>query len=212
MATISSLVKPILPYIPGAPSIVVERQYLRAARDFFTRTRAYIRDDLTPVIGLAGVASYTLLASSDEEVFDLLDLHYAETYRVEKETRRKSRDRMMTADGIPAYYTVPQPGALVVTPAPSSTGPLFTFLACMRPTIVADALDDAMVDRYMEILEHGAVAYCLRQPNQEWTDYKGAGVYQTMFDDAVDSHRSSAVDEEQRGVIRTVKYGGYPAQ
>jgi hypothetical protein len=212
VALLSNLVKPILPYIPGAPSIVVERQYLRAARDFLTRTRAYVRDDLAPVVSVAEQAVYALPIDNNEEVFDLLDLWYAGTYRVHKETRRKSRDRLLTTPGIPAYFTVPIPGQLTVSPAPREADQEFTYLACMRPTMVADELADSVVGKYMEVLEHGAVAYSLRQPNQEWTDYKGAGVYQTLFDDAVDAHRSSAVDEEQRGVIRTVKYGGYPAQ
>lgn len=212
MALLSSLVEPILPYIPAAPSIAVERQYIRAARDFFTRTRAYVRDDLPPLLSVAEQAAYSIPISVDEEIFDLLDLWYAGTYKVTKGTRRKDREQRLTAPGIPSYFTLRNVGDLVLTPAPKDGGQEVTFLACVRPTMVATQLADDMVAKYAEVLEHGTVAYCLRQPNQEWTDYKGAGVYQTLFDDAIDAHRSSAVDEEQRGVVRTVKYGGYTSQ
>lgn len=211
MALLSSLVRPLLPYIPGAPSIVLERQYLRAAREFFTKTRAYIRDDLTPVSAVADLDEYEIVTDAGEEVFDLLDLWYGE-FPVTKETRRMSRNRRLTTPGIPQHFTIPNTNRLVVSPSPSSTGTEFTFLACTRPTIDATAIADTMIDKYMEVLDHGTIAFCLRQPKQEWTDYQGAAVYQMMFDDAITAHRSSAVDEEQRGVIRTVKYGGYTSK
>jgi hypothetical protein len=190
----------------------LERQYLRAARDFLTRTRAYVRDDLPPLPSVAEQPAYSVSVNVDEEIFDTLDMWFAGTYKVQKGTRRKDRAHRLTTPGVPAYYTLRAPGELVFTPPPAETGQEFTFLACIRPTMTATALADHVVSKYMEVLEHGALAYTLRQPNQEWTDYKGAGVQQTLFDDAIDAHRSSAVDEEQRGVIRTVRYGGYPTQ
>jgi hypothetical protein len=209
VALIRNLVKTMLPYTPGAPSIVLERQLLRAAREFFTKTRAYRRTDWAPILTVVNQGNYDFPEDTEEDVFDLFDFWYGSDVQLTKETRRTTRGRALSSPDIPAYYTLYQANKVRVSPAPAVADIPLTGLVCVRPSILAQTLADDMVDKYMEVLEYGAIAFALRQPHQEWTDYKGAGVYQTLFDDAIIEHRTSAADEEQEGIIRTVSYGGY---
>ena len=75
MATYSSLVKEVLPYVPLCPDSLVEQNLRSATIEFCERSKAYILD-MDPFNTISGVYEYDFEIPSGTEVHQVLYMTY----------------------------------------------------------------------------------------------------------------------------------------
>ena len=75
MASFDSLVKEVLPYVPGCPDTLVENHLRSATIDFAERSKAYVLD-LDPITTVSGVYEYDFDQPSGTEVHQILWMTY----------------------------------------------------------------------------------------------------------------------------------------
>lgn len=207
MAAIADLARRVLPLADGAPEPLAAQFYLDAARDFFTRTRAWVDQELF-LVRTQPRAGYALFEADlrDAELFDTWRVSY-DGQPLAKLTFEQMEQRLTANPGRPRYHRI-SAGNLIIAPAPGPGGELRGAF-CLRPTRGAYALDDRIADEFGEIIEHGTLARLLNVPHKDWTDREAVGYYRALFTEAVDDWRSRAADDGQVGVPRRVRYGGY---
>lgn len=206
MATLQNLVDEVVPFAPGAPEAAALWAYRRAAREFFTRTLAW-RKELS-FAAIAQAAQTALAPGADLEAFDAVQCWY-DARKLVKGTNVQAK-RELGVDATthpPAYFRVDDVNSLVISPAPPAVGKTIVLIANVRPTLTAATLDDAMVNKYGEMLERGALAYLLRMPRQPWTQYESAADNDDRFQMDIDKVSVLGVDGGV-GTPRRVKYGG----
>lgn len=207
MATLQNLVEPILAIVPEAPEEAAIFAYRRAAREFFAETLAFLKE--LSFAAIAGETQTTLVPGTGLEVVDAIECWYGTT-RLDKQTKKQfQRVYGNNASFTPATFRIDNPNLLILMPGPTAGGAVIELSAVVRPTDAATTLDDAVVSKYREELECGAVARLLRMPKKAWTDYDGGREYEARFQYEIDRHRSRASDGNMKGVARRVRYGGY---
>lgn len=206
MANLSDLVEALYPYVSDAPDELLVAEYRRAARTFFTDTRAW-REVVTATVG-SDTSVYTLSAPTGAEVFDFTQ-HEAGDTRLVKMTLEQTRSRAWPTEGNPYAIRIGAINEVIVMPDPGTDiASTLVLRAVLRPTLIATVLPDSEATRFSEALEYGALQRLLRVPAQSWTDLKLSVYYGELFKEQIDRHISTGADGNMSGVRRTVKYGG----
>lgn len=207
MADLIDLLQPILVQAPGCPEPLAEFHYRRAAREFFTETRAYTRE-VTLSVG-ATLNEYTLALPEATEAFDGRYALYNGVRLKKAAADQSARAYAQDTTGTPRLYRV-SGDSLLVAPSPlEDVSAKLTLSAVLRPTRTAAVLDDALLDDFVDVLEQGTLARLMLMPGKGWSDERAGRIYFQQFTDAKDTWRSRAADDGMRGVPRRVKYGGY---
>ena len=209
--TYESLLPDILPMVPGCPDTLIENNIRSAVIELCEKSGVY-QAELDPVTTVNGVYEYDLEAPAQTAVHKIMwaihegkDLEPISTNLLEQ---RKPKWRDTDYQGTPEYYIKQSQSLFWLVPVPSVTKPASTILRVqLKPTQTSTACDDDVMNDYKDAIVAGALFRLLRLPSKDWTDYTGAQVYGSLFNEhlANAERRARHADE---GVARKVKYGG----
>jgi hypothetical protein len=217
MTDIADLIPDVQAVVPEVPSFIAQREFIRATREFSEETRAWRVSFNLDVV--AGTATYDLTPKlgSTNELVDIISVKPAaggapvkpRTYVWLDENHSDWRNE--TAE-IAQWYVLDGNNTirLVFTPAVTTVGTIDYFIrAAVKPLVAtATTIQDLIANKYDEVLVHGALARLLFIPRKPWTDLNLGNYHRTEFEMGIIEARGKATDEHQRGVKRTVKYGG----
>ncbi len=207
MATYSSLVKEVLPYVPLCPDSLVEQNIRSAAIEFCERSKAYILD-MDPFNTTAGVFEYDFDVPTGTEVHQVLYMTEDGTDMDPISPRSLElnypdwRDRT----GNPHVYLQKTSTTFWVVPVPSGSRQIIASVA-LKPTRTSNNLDTNITNQYRDAIIYGALYRLLRIPNREWTDVGAAREYLAQFNNEIIQAELRARGGDL-GVKRTVKYKG----
>ena len=207
MASYSSLVKEVLPYVPLCPDSLVEQNIRAAAIEFCERSKAYILD-LDAFSTIAGVYEYDFDIPTGTEVHQILymtedgnDMDPISPRSLEL-NYPDWRDRT----GNPHVYLQKTPTSFWVVPVPSGTRQVIVSVA-LKPSRTSNNIDTTIANQYRDAIIYGALYRLLRIPSREWTDVGAAREYLAQFNLEIQQAELRARGGDL-GVKRTVKYKG----
>ena len=212
MATLyESLLPEIIPMVPGCPDTLIEN-YIRAAAIELCEKAPVLQAELDPVTTRVGTFEYDLEPPTDTvvhkimwAVYDGKDLEPISTNLLEQ---RKPSWRDAANRGSPEYFVKVSQSLFWLVPVPNATKVSSTILRVqLKPTQTSLSADDELMSDYRDTIVNGALFRLLRLPSKEWTDYSGAQVYGSLFNEgiAVADRRARHAD---LGIARKVGYGG----
>ena len=214
LANVEAQVRDIISDIPEIPAFVAARQYLRACRELCEKARVW-RLDGTMTVG-AG-SELEDLSDSFPDNTELVDVISIKPVDGSSPVLPKTQAWLDTnwSDWraqealVARYYVLKENNTIQLVPTPAeAVVDAYYFRAAIKPTLSAIEIDDLLVNKYSEVLIHGAKGYLFATPRKPWTDMKLAQYHTAMFIAAIPDARAEATDEFQTGVARKVKYGG----
>jgi hypothetical protein len=209
MATFDSLIKEILPYVPGCPEVLIKSNLRSATIEFCEKSKAFVHD-LEPITSTSGIHEYEfdqpvgtsvhsiLWAIYDGEDLDpisprSLELNYPDW-----------RDR----SSIPKVYLQKDSNKFWLIPVPNATqASIIQLSVSLKPTRTASNIDTSFSNDYRDGILYGTLYRLLRIPSRAWTDLYASADYLGLF-------RQQVAEAELRarsgdlGVRRLVKYRG----
>tara|TARA_R100001509_G_C4879883_1_gene219740 strand:+ start:1141 stop:1815 length:675 start_codon:yes stop_codon:yes gene_type:complete len=207
MATYTSLVKDILPYVPLCPDALVEQHIRSATIEFCERSKAYILD-MDPFNTTAGVYEYDFDIPVATEVHQVLYMTHDgnDMDPISPRSLELNYPDWRNRTGSPHVYLQKSSSLFWIVPVPSGTKEVIASVA-LKPTRTSNNIDSTISNQYRDAIVYGSLYRLLRMPNREWTDIGAAREYLAQFN-------SEIVQAELRarggdlGVKRTVKYKG----
>lgn len=205
----------VMPYVMGAPEIVVQRHVRLAAIEWCERTRCWRQIIEMAVTG----ESRSIIPLPYATVHEFEFAEWRDTAGNDHPlcpTQFSEVDSSIATDAanVPEYITQVEPGTLALYP-PTNVGTV-RVSAFLKPRseseyalIDGEALDKFdvcprfMFDQYSIQIAYGAIARILRLPRQEFTDLKMSAFYQAKFDESMDGRFSTNIRGQQRNPPRT---------
>ena len=209
MASFDSLIKEILPYVPGCPDSVVESNLRAAAIEFCEKTKAFVKD-LDPISTVSSTYEYEFDQPTGTAVHSILwmihdgdDLDPISPRSLELNFP-DWRDR----SAIPRVYLQKNADTFWVIPIPNAsiTNGLYLSVA-LKPTRTASNIDTSFSNDYRDGILFGSLYRLLRIPSQDWSDPNASADYLSLFSEQVRTAELRARSGDL-GVRRLVKYKG----
>ena len=207
MATYTSLVKDILPYVPLCPDALVEQHIRSATIEFCERSKAYILD-MDPFNTTAGVYEYDFDIPVATEVHQVLYMTHDgnDMDPISPRSLELNYPDWRNRTGSPHVYLQKSSSLFWIVPVPSGTKEVIASVA-LKPTRTSNNIDSTISNQYRDAIVYGALYRLLRMPNREWTDIGAAREYLAQFNSEIIQAELRARGGDL-GVKRTVKYKG----
>lgn len=201
----------LLPELPGCTIAMVNLHLRETARDFCRRTSAW-RQDLAAVNTVGGQADYPLTLPAESQLVRVTDL----TVHGRRLWRSVELDKADAGAQQPKYGITEPPFDLddnlsEITlhadevPGESVVGGLQAS-AVLTPTTTATALPDFLLGQYSEAMRHGTLARLMLMPKKPWTDRVLAGVYEGLWQEALNFAAYQAQVGNTRRPLRVKPY------
>ena len=207
MASFDSLIRDILPYVPGCPDSLIESNLRSATIEFCEKSRAYVHD-LDAINSVSGVFEYEFDQPTGTEVHQVLWATY-DGHDLDPISPRSLelnfpdwRDR----GGTPTVYLQKTPSSFWLVPVANSDKELLMGVA-LKPTRTSNSISTEFSNTYRDGLMYGAVYRLLRIPAKEWTDPSAAADFFGLFNEQIRLAELKGRGGDT-GVKRTVKYKG----
>jgi len=207
MASFDSLIRDILPYVPGCPDSLIESNLRSATIEFCEKSRAYVHD-LDAINTVSGVFEYEFDQPTGTEVHQVLWATY-DGHDLDPISPRSLelnfpdwRDR----GGTPTVYLQKTPSSFWLVPVANSDKELLMGVA-LKPTRTSNSISTEFSNTYRDGLMYGAVYRLLRIPAKEWTDPSAAADFFGLFNEQIRLAELKGRGGDT-GVKRTVKYKG----
>ena len=207
MASFDSLIRDILPYVPGCPDSLIESNLRSATIEFCEKSRAYVHD-LDAINAVSGVFEYEFDQPTGTEVHQVLWATY-DGHDLDPISPRSLelnfpdwRDR----GGTPTVYLQKTPSSFWLVPVANSDKELLMGVA-LKPTRTSNSISTEFSNTYRDGLMYGAVYRLLRIPAKEWTDPSAAADFFGLFNEQIRLAELKGRGGDT-GVKRTVKYKG----
>lgn len=205
MASFDSLIRDILPYVPGCPDSLIETNIRSATIELCEKSRAFTFD-LDPITTISGTYEYEFDQPSGTEVHQVLWATY-DGHDLDPISPRSLelnypdwRDR----GGTPTVYLQKTPTSFWLVPVPNSSKELLMNVA-LKPTRTTNNIDTAFSNTYRDAILYGTVYRLLRIPQKEWTDPITSSDYFGLFNEQIRLAELKGRGGDT-GVKRTVKY------
>lgn len=205
MASFESLVKDVLPYVPGCPDSLIQTNIRSAAIELCEKSKAFTFD-LDPITTISGEYEYEFDQPSGTEVHQILWATY-DGHDLDPTSPRSLelnypdwRDKT----GTPTVYLQKTVNTFWLVPVPNDGKELLVNVA-LKPTRTTNNIDTEFSNTYRDGIIYGTIFRLLRIPQKEWTDPIASADYFNLF-------QAEISDAELRGrggnigVKRTVKY------
>ncbi len=204
-----ALLPDILPMVYGCPDTLVENSIRSAVIELCEKASVY-QVELDPLTTVGGIYEYDLEAPSGTSVQKILWVsHLGKDLEPITSTLLEQRiPKWREGNGVPKYYVQQGAALFWLAPVPTATAVSSTLLrAVLKPTHSSTACDNDVMNDYRDTIINGALFRLLRIPNKDWTDFAGAQVYSSLFNQGVVEAERKARGANT-GVAKTVKYGG----
>jgi len=207
MATYTSLVKEILPYVPLCPDALVEQHIRAATIEFCERSKAYILD-MDPFNTTAGVYEYDFDIPVATEVHQVLYMTHDgnDMDPISPRSLELNYPDWRNRTGSPHVYLQKSSSLFWIVPVPSGSKEVIASVA-LKPTRTSNNIDSTVSNQYRDAIIYGALYRLLRMPGREWTDVGAAREYLAQFNNEITQAELRARGGDL-GVKRTVKYKG----
>lgn len=206
-----SLLPEVIPMVPGCPDTLIEN-HLRAATIELCERAPVLQAELDPVTTIAGIFEYDFEPPTGTVVHKILSVVHdgkdLEPVTPALIDQRMPDWRRTDRRGTPEYWVKVTQSLFWLVPVPALTQARSTYLRVqLKPTHTSDTTDDELIADYRDTIVNGALFRLLRLPSKDWTDYKGAQVYGTLFNEGVIEADRRARHADAR-IFRKVAYGG----
>lgn len=207
MATYTSLVKEILPYVPLCPDALVEQHIRAATIEFCERSKAYILD-MDPFNTTSGVYEYDFDIPVATEVHQVLYMTHDgnDMDPISPRSLELNYPDWRNRTGSPHVYLQKSSSLFWIVPVPSGSKEVIVSVA-LKPTRTSNNIDSTISNQYRDAIIYGALYRLLRMPGREWTDVGAAREYLAQFNNEITQAELRARGGDL-GVKRTVKYKG----
>lgn len=210
MATLTDFYPYILPEVPGCPEPTVDVA-LRSAMIEFCEKTLIIQRDLDPVTVVKGITDYDIDPPNNQLVTRLLRVWYkdveltptapdnvnnAEVYNTLFTGADKNR-----AD--PRMFIQKDERTFTVYPIPQETvANGLTVRAALKPTRLAETVEDVLFEDYAEAISSGAKYRLLSMASKPWTNGPSATLALATFNTAINVARQRASRGHTRADLR----------
>ena len=209
MASFDSLIKDVLPYVPGCPDSLIETTIRSATIELCEKSKAFTHD-LDPITTISGTYEYEFDQPSGTDVHQILWATYDrnDLDPISPRSLELNYPDWRDKSGTPTVYLQKTPDTFWLVPVPSAKNVNGLLLnVALKPSRTTNSIDTNFSNDYRDGIIYGAVYRLLRMPSKEWTDPVAASDYFNLF-------QAQVSDAELRGrggnigVKRTVKYKG----
>jgi len=214
MAAITDLVPDVRVEIPDIPSFVAERQLLRAMREFCEESRSWRVNISISVAAATPTVLLTSLLPTSTELVDIISIKNVDgggpvVPRTYIWLDQNTTDWRSETDDTAKWYLLDGNNTVRFVPTPSATAAnQYYARVAVKPLLTATTVNDVVVNKYDELIVHGALSRLYSIPRKPWTDDGRAAYHMSLFREGIPRARQEASDEFQTGVPRKVKYGG----
>ena len=207
MASFESLVKDVLPYVPGCPDSLIQTNIRSAAIELCEKSKAFTFD-LDPITTISGEYEYEFDQPSGTEVHQILWATYDgnDLDPISPRSLELNYPDWRDKTGTPTVYLQKTVNTFWLVPVPNDGKELLINVA-LKPTRTTNNIDTEFSNTYRDGIIYGTIFRLLRIPQKEWTDPIASADYFNLF-------QAEISDAELRGrggnigVKRTVKYKG----
>ena len=205
MASFESLVKDVLPYVPGCPDSLIQTNIRSAAIELCEKSKAFTFD-LDPITTISGEYEYEFDQPSGTEVHQILWATYDgnDLDPISPRSLELNYPDWRDKTGTPTVYLQKTVNTFWLVPVPNDGKELLINVA-LKPTRTTNNIDTEFSNTYRDGIIYGTIFRLLRIPQKAWTDSIAASDYFNLF-------QAEISDAELRGrggnigVKRTVKY------
>jgi len=206
-----SLLPEIIPMVPGCTDTLIENSIRSAVIEFCEKTEVY-QQELDPVTTVKNIYEYDLEPPAQTSVCKLLWVTHLgneiEAITTALLEQREPKWRESSHFGTPKYFVKQSQSTVWLVPVPTTTEVSGTIIrAVLKPTPSSTSCDDGVMSDFRDTIVNGALFRLLRLPSKDWTDYAGAQVYGTLFNEGLAYAERKARQGDVR-VSRKVTYGG----
>ena len=207
MASYSSLVKEVLPYVPFCPDSLVESNLRSATIEFCERSKAYVLD-MDAFNTISGVYEYDFDIPTGTEVHQVLQMTYdgMDMDPISPRSLEINYPDWRDRTGRPHVYLQKTESTFWLVPVPSGSFPVIASVA-LKPSRTSNNIDTRISNQYRDAIIYGTLYRLLRMPSREWTDVNAAREYLAQFNNEITQAELRARGGDL-GVKRTVKYKG----
>ena len=210
MASFESLVKEILPYVPGLPrslssELLYDPQPLSLQKD-----QKLMYMILDPITTISGVYEYEFDQPSGTDVHQILWMTYDgdDLDPISPRSLELNYPDWRDKTSLPQVYLQKNPSTFWVIPVPNSsvTNGLLLSVA-LKPSRTTSNIDTTFSNSYRDGIVYGTLYRLLRIPAKDWTDPRAASDYLNLFNQEIVQAELKARGGDL-GVRRVVKYKG----
>ena len=207
MASFESLVKDVLPYVPGCPDSLIKNNLRSATIELCEKSKAFTYD-LDTITTIAGTYEYEFDQPSGTDVHQLLWATYDgnDLDPISPRSLELNYPDWRDKSGIPTVYLQKTPDTFWLVPVPNAKNVNGLLLnVALKPSRTTNSIDTNFSNDYRDGILYGKIYRLLIIPGNEWTNPPAAADYFNLF-------QSEITDAELRGrggnigVKRTVKY------
>ena len=207
MASFESLVKDVLPYVPGCPDSLIQTNIRSAAIELCEKSKAFTFD-LDPITTISGEYEYEFDQPSGTDVHQILWATYDghDLDPISPRSLELNYPDWRDKTGTPTVYLQKTVNTFWLVPVPNDGKELLINVA-LKPTRTTNNIDTEFSNTYRDGSIYGTIFRLLRIPQKEWTDPIASADYFNLF-------QAEIADAELKGrggdtgVKRTVKYKG----
>ena len=198
MATsIDTLLKFVLPYLPGCPeNLAIDA--LRSAAVRLCEDSLIWRYNITPIDVVTGTDEYTINPPSKSSIIAPITIQYDGQdvplpIRTEEWLDIHDSGWRLGKDGQPTAVVMLAPEIIKLNRKPEKdiTGGLVPRVA-LKPTDSADTIDDILATHWKKALRFGALNELYEIPGKKWSDAERAEHYGNLFNFEVQRARAVA--------------------
>ena len=209
MASFDSLMKEVLPYVPGCPDTVVENALRSSTIELCEKAAVYTKE-LDPITTVAGSYEYEFGQPIGTKVDKILwaiyngqDLEAISPRGLEAQNP-KWRDNTST----PRHFIQQSPDLFWLVPIPDTTlaGGVVMNVS-LKPSRTSNNISTQVSDDYRDGIIFGALYRLLRMPARDWSDAMAASDYAGLFRQSVQEAEIKA-RRADIGIGRKVSYSG----
>lgn len=209
MAAFDSLLKEVLPYVPGCPDNLVLNNLRSATIELCEKSKAYVYD-LDVITSISGVYEYEFDQPTGTDVHQILWMTYdgEDLDPISPRSLELNFPDWRSKNGTPQVYLQKSPDLFNVMPIPNSTNTNgFRLSVALKPTRTSNNIDTDFSNDYRDGIIFGTLYRLLRIPSREWTDVMAASDYRALFEQEVKQAELRARSGDL-GVRRIVQYKG----
>ena len=209
MASFNSLVKEVIPYVPGCPDTLILNNLRSATIELCEKSKAFVFD-LDPITSISGVYEYDFDQPTGTDVHQILWATYdgEDLDPISPRSLEVNYPDWKDKSSIPQVYLQKTPNTFWIVPIPSSTKTSAIQLSvALKPTRSSNNIDTTFSNDYRDGIIYGTLYRLLRIPAKDWTDPAAARDYLSLFNEEV-KHAELSGRGGDLGVKRLVKYRG----
>jgi hypothetical protein len=179
----ADMVPDLSAFLPGCPSLVIERTIRKIATDLCQRAKPWTLD-MVPITLVPAQTEYDLTSpASYAEPTDVVEafILFPDGTKVDLEwlsyaaVRRAYPSWPQDSEGQPKYLTSSEVGKVLLAPVPEATGDLY-IRAVVRPTATATVWEQWLYDEFKRAVFHGTLHELMLMPERSWFNEK-TGMY-----------------------------------